>query len=56
MVTGHMGFVIAAYAFAAVILVLLIGWVVVDHRIQKRTLADLEARGIRRRSASPGDA
>lgn len=54
MVAGHLAFVAAAYAFAAIILVLLIVWVVVDHRIQRRTLADLEARGIRRRSADPG--
>ncbi|MDP2619581.1 MAG: heme exporter protein CcmD [Hyphomicrobiales bacterium] len=55
MFTGHLAFVAAAYAFATVILLLLIVWVVADHRIQRRTLADLEARGIRRRSASAGD-
>jgi len=29
----------------------MIGWVVADHRAQRRTLADLEARGIARRSS-----
>ena len=55
MVTGHLAFVAAAYGFAAVILTGLIVWVAVDHRVQRRALADLEARGIRRRSAArPG--
>jgi heme exporter protein CcmD len=30
----------------------LIGWIVADHRAQMRTLADLEARGIARRSST----
>jgi len=55
MVTGHLGFVAAAYAFAVIILLSLIVWVFADHRTQRRTLAELEARGIRRRSAGAGD-
>ncbi|HSM19240.1 MAG TPA: heme exporter protein CcmD [Hyphomicrobiales bacterium] len=55
MVVGQLAFVYAAYGFAAAILLSLVVWVVADHRIQRRTLADLEARGIRRRSASPED-
>ena len=46
------GFVAAAYIVTAVALAVLIGWIIVDGRAQKRRLADLEARGIRRRSAS----
>jgi heme exporter protein D len=51
MLSGQLGFVAAAYAFAAVILISLVVWVFADYRIQRRTLADLEAHGIRRRSA-----
>ena len=46
------GFVAAAYIVTAVALAALIAWIVLDARAQKRRLADLEARGIRRRSAS----
>jgi hypothetical protein len=30
----------------------LVGWIVADHRSQMRTLADLETRGIARRSST----
>jgi len=46
------GFVAVAYIVTAVALVALIAWIILDGRAQKRRLADLEARGIRRRSAS----
>ena len=46
----HATFIIASYAASAFILALLIGWIVVENRALKRTLAELEARGIRRRS------
>jgi heme exporter protein D len=46
----HADFIIAAYAVAAVIVGALLAWVVLDHRQQSRALADLEARGILRRS------
>jgi heme exporter protein D len=46
----HAAFIIAAYAVAALIIALLIGWVVLDHRAQRRVLGDLEARGVTRRS------
>ena len=46
----HATFIIAAYCAAAFILALLIGWIVVENRWLKRTLADFEARGITRRS------
>ena len=47
----YAGFIIAAYAAALGVVVALIVWIVVDHRAQQRTLKDLEARGIARRSA-----
>ena len=55
MATGQLAFVAAAYAFAAAILLSLMVWVLADHRVQRRTLAELEARGIRRRSAAKRD-
>jgi len=51
----YAGFIVAAYAAALAVVVILIGWIVADHRAQRRTLADLEARGIVRRS-SPREA
>ncbi|MBN8964297.1 MAG: heme exporter protein CcmD [Rhizobiales bacterium] len=46
----HADFIIAAYAIAALVVIVLIGWVALDHRAQKRRLASLEARGVTRRS------
>jgi heme exporter protein D len=46
----HTTFIIASYAASAFILALLIGWIVAENRALKRTLADLDARGITRRS------
>jgi heme exporter protein D len=46
----HAVFVISAYAVAAVVVLALIGWVLVDHRAQRRLLAELEAEGVVRRS------
>lgn len=48
----HAGFIAAAYVATVVVLVVLAGWIVLDGRALRRRLADLEARGIRRRSAS----
>ncbi len=50
----HWLFIVAAYALALAVVLGLIAWVVLDHRIQARTLRDLEARGLRRRSSSAG--
>jgi heme exporter protein D len=49
----HAGFIITAYLMAFAVLGLLIAWVVGDYFAQKRALADLERRGITRRSAEP---
>jgi heme exporter protein CcmD len=38
----HIGFVIAAYAIAFTAVVLLIGWVALDHRALRRALAPYE--------------
>jgi len=46
----HAGFIVSAYGFAALIVSAMIIWIVVDHRRQTRSLADLEARGVTRRS------
>jgi heme exporter protein D len=50
-VSVHIGFIVAAYLTTAVVLVALFFWIIVDGRMQRRRLADLEARGIRRRSS-----
>ena len=48
---NHGGFILAAYLTTIVVLAVLAAWIVFDGRALKRRLADLEARGIRRRSA-----
>lgn len=52
--SGHWGFVAAAYAITAVVLVGATLAVVLDGRRLKRRIAELEARGVRRRSAARG--
>jgi heme exporter protein D len=47
----HAGFIAAAYLATLVVLAGLFLWIVIDGRTQRRRLADLEARGVRRRSA-----
>ena len=49
----HWLFIVTAYALALAVLFGLAAWVIVDHRAQLRTLGELEARGMRRRSSSP---
>ena len=46
----HSAFIVTAYAAAVIIIGGLIAWVLLDHRRQLRKLADLEARGVTRRS------
>jgi heme exporter protein D len=48
----HAGFIVAAYAAGALVVIALIGWIVADHRAQLRILADLERQGLTRRSTS----
>ncbi|HMA72050.1 MAG TPA: heme exporter protein CcmD [Xanthobacteraceae bacterium] len=49
----HVGFIIGAYIVATLVVSALVIWVLADHVAQKRALADLERRGITRRSAQP---
>ena len=46
----HAAFIEIAYGLATLIVAALVAWIVVDHRQQARSLADLEARGVTRRS------
>jgi heme exporter protein D len=46
----HADFIVAAYAVAALVLILMVGWVVLDYRTQKQKLATLETQGVTRRS------
>lgn len=45
----HAGFILASYAAVAVVLGGLVASVLLDHRAQKRALAELEQRGAGRR-------
>jgi heme exporter protein D len=47
----HMPFIVGSYAAAAAVIAVLIGWVALDFRAQRRALAELEARGVSRRSS-----
>jgi len=49
---NHLPFIVGSYAAAFVIVAGLIGWVMLDFRAQRRALADLEKRGLTRRSTS----
>ena len=46
----HAGFILASYGLAVAVVAALVVWVIVDGRAQRRRLADLEARGVHRRS------
>jgi heme exporter protein D len=50
---NHMPFIVGSYAAACVVIGALIAWVAIDFRTQRRALADLETRGVARRSAPP---
>ena len=47
---AHAGYIIASYLVTVVVLVAVVAWIVLDGRLQRRRLAELEARGVRRRS------
>jgi heme exporter protein D len=51
--TNHMGFIVTAYALTVIVIAALIAWVMLDYRAQQRALADLDKRGVTRRSATP---
>ena len=46
----YAGFIWASYACTGLVIGGLIGWLIVDGNRQARALADLEARGVKRRS------
>jgi heme exporter protein D len=48
----HAVYIVACYVMAALVVTGLIAWVLADHDAQRRLLADLEQRGVRRRSGS----
>ncbi|MET0482721.1 MAG: heme exporter protein CcmD [Aestuariivirgaceae bacterium] len=48
---SHTFYISASYIVAAVVTLCLIAWVWLDGRARQRELAELEASGIRRRSA-----
>jgi heme exporter protein D len=52
----HSAFIVAAYLVAMAVLAALVAWVWLDHRAQRRILADLEKRGVSRRSARASQA
>jgi len=47
---SHMFFVAASYGITGLTLVVMIAWVLIDQRARLGELAELEARGVRRRS------
>ena len=47
----HAAFIVIAYTAVCAVVVLLVVWVTSDHRRQLRTLRQLEAEGVTRRSA-----
>ncbi len=50
----HAAFIWSSYVIVSVVLAVLIGWLVWDGRRLKARLADLEARGVTRRSQRNG--
>jgi heme exporter protein D len=51
---SHANFIVAAYGFTFAAMTALAAFIVADDRKQRRRLADLEATGVRRRSAGAG--
>lgn len=47
----HASFIWAAYAVTALVIAALIGWLFADGQWQRAALKDLDARGVKRRSA-----
>jgi heme exporter protein CcmD len=47
---SYASFILASYLAAALVIAILIGWIALDYRIQKRHLRELEESGIIRRS------
>jgi heme exporter protein CcmD len=54
--TANIDFIVAAYAAGLIVIVALIAWVVLDYRLQRRILTELERQGLSRRSTTLRDA
>jgi len=46
----HGAFIVAAYSVSVLVVAALIAWIALDHRAQRRRLAELETHGVTRRS------
>ena len=46
----YTSFIVTAYALVAVVLVILIGWIILDYRSQTQRLRELDESGVVRRS------
>ncbi|MGO4513542.1 heme exporter protein CcmD [Bradyrhizobium sp. 2TAF36] len=46
----YASFIVTSYAAAALVVVILIGWIVLDYRSQTERLRDLDRSGVTRRS------
>jgi heme exporter protein D len=46
----YAAFIVSAYSLVAVVLVILIGWIVIDYRNQTRRLREFDESGVVRRS------
>jgi heme exporter protein D len=46
----HADFILAAYGITLLVVLVLIAWVALDYRSQRRRVAELESQGITRRS------
>lgn len=51
----HAFFILAAYGGAVLVLGALAAWIALDGRALRRSLDEMEARGVRRRSAGHGE-
>lgn len=50
---GHAFYVYTSYGISGLVTLALVLWTVIDGRARRRELAELEASGLRRRSAAP---
>ena len=46
----HADFILAAYGVTLLVVLVLIAWVALDYRSQRRRVAELESQGVTRRS------
>jgi heme exporter protein D len=46
----YASFIVSSYAIVAIVVVVLIGWIVLDYRSQTQRLRELDERGVTRRS------